>query len=45
MKIKNKKASNDNNMNNIKKICDTYDELKKLISKYSFFDVVKDILF
>ena len=44
MKIKNKKTSTNNNTNNIKKICDSYDELKKLISKYSFFDVVKIII-
>ena len=44
IKIKNKKTSTNNNTNNIKKICDSYDELKKLISKYSFFDVVKIII-
>ena len=44
MKINNKKTSDNNNVNNIKKICDSYDELKKLINKYSFFDVIKVII-
>ena len=44
MKIKHKSISPNNYVNNVKKICDSYDELKKLISKYSFFDVIKVII-
>ena len=42
MKIR--KSKNKNNVNNLKKICDSHDELKKLVSKYSVFDVVKVII-
>lgn len=43
-KIESINESSDVNVNNINIIYDSYDDIKKLISDYSFFDVVKIII-